>query len=172
MIRRLMLRSVDRQERKLGESLEYFRHMIRASIPAALKFGLFMPMAEHRKQLPAMPYWVARLVAAQTEDCGSCVQIEVNLALQNGVSADTVRAVLEGRPGDLPDGGGDAYAFATAVVAGSGAEGPHRERLRERYGEPGLVELAMGIAAARVFPTTKRALGYAVSCSAVDLRIP
>lgn len=44
-------------------------------------------------------------------------------------------------------------------------------RLRERYGEEGLVELALAIASARVFPVTKRALGYALSCSKVEVRV-
>ncbi len=172
MIRRLMLHGVARQERKLGASLEYIRHIIRASVPAALKFGMFTPMAEHRKLLPAVPYWVARLVATQREDCGTCVQIEVNLALEDGVPGDVVRATLDGNLESLPDEAREAYAFAQAVLAATDSEGPHRERLRELYGEAGLVELALGMAAARVFPVTKRALGYAVSCSAVDLRVP
>ena len=46
-----------------------------------------------------------------------------------------------------------------------------RERVRERYGEEGLVELALGIAAARVFPVVKRALGYATSCALVKVKI-
>jgi hypothetical protein len=38
-------------------------------------------------------------------------------------------------------------------------------------GDEGLVEMALAIASCRVFPITKRALGYAVSCSAVAVRV-
>jgi hypothetical protein len=35
----------------------------------------------------------------------------------------------------------------------------------------GLVELALAIASARVFPIAKRALGYATSCTLVDAKV-
>lgn len=46
-----------------------------------------------------------------------------------------------------------------------------RALLNSRYGEEGLVELALGIAAARVFPVTKRAFGYATSCALVEIQV-
>ena len=62
----------------------------------------------------------------------------------------------------------DVVRYAESVV--TSAEDPElREALRARYGEAGLVELALGIAAARVFPTVKRALGHAQACSLVPL---
>jgi len=33
------------------------------------------------------------------------------------------------------------------------------------------VELSLSIAAARLFPITKRALGYAMSCSPADVKV-
>jgi hypothetical protein len=46
---------------------------------------------------------------------------------------------------------------------------PLRESLRARLGEEALIELSFAIAAARVFPTVKRGLGYATSCALVEL---
>ncbi|MGH9900733.1 MAG: hypothetical protein ACRD68_02730, partial [Pyrinomonadaceae bacterium] len=131
----------------------------------------FTPLASHRRRLPAAAYRVARIVATRDEDCGTCVQIEVNLARKDGVPVEIIRAVLKGCPDDLPPELGDVYRFATAVVEASGEEEELRQRVRGRYGEEGLVELALGIAAARVFPVTKRALGYAKSCALVDVRV-
>jgi hypothetical protein len=99
------------------------------------------------------------------------VQIAVNQAKKAGVPADTIRAVLDGRLDDLPEDLRDAYRFADAVVRASGDEGPFRERIRQRYGDEGLIELALAIASCRVFPTVKRALGYAVSCSTVPVTV-
>jgi alkylhydroperoxidase family enzyme len=171
MIRKLILRRLDAEERSLGESLDYLRHVVRTSLPSFIKFALFTPLSQHRRKLPPAPYRVARIVATQDEDCGTCVQIEVNLARKDGVPAEFVRAVLDGRPEGLPPELEEVYRFAKAVVGASGEEGELRERLRERYGEEGLVELALGIAAARVFPVTKRALGYATSCALVEVRV-
>ena len=171
MLRKLILKQLDRQERALGESLDYARHIARTSLPAFFKFALFTPLARHRRKLPAAAYRVARIVATRDEDCGTCVQIEVNLARRDGVPAGVIRATLADRLDDLPPELADVHRFASAVVGASGAEGEMRERLRARYGEEGLVDLALGIAAARVFPVTKRALGYATSCRLVKVEV-
>jgi hypothetical protein len=44
-----------------------------------------------------------------------------------------------------------------------------REQLQNRYGDAGLVELALAISSSQVYPITKRALGYATSCAKVTL---
>ena len=172
MIRRLIRTQLDATERKLGESLDYLRHVLRVSLRAFFKFGLFMPLAEHRRVLAPAPYRVARLVATRDEDCGACVQIEVNLAVAEGVDPDVLRATVQARPDDLPEELGEVYRFAESVARADGAEAAPRERVRARYGEEGLVELALAIAAARVFPVTKRALGYATSCRDVEIDVP
>jgi alkylhydroperoxidase family enzyme len=171
MLRRFILGRIAAAERELGVPLEYCRYMIRVSLRASLKFAKFLAVDEYRRVLPAGPMYVARIVAVRDEDCGTCVQIAVNQAKKAGVAADVLRAVLDGRPEDLPEELGDAYRFAEAVVTQSGEEDALRERIRLRYGDEGLVEMALAIASCRVFPVTKRALGYAVSCSAVTLRV-
>jgi hypothetical protein len=95
----------------------------------------------------------------------------VNLARSAGVRAEVLRAAVKQLPDELPAELADVYRFAQAVVEAQGAEGEWRERVRERYGEEALVELALAIAAARVFPTTKRALGYATSCALVQIEV-
>jgi alkylhydroperoxidase family enzyme len=172
MLRQLILKQLDAEERKLGGvSLDYLRHIARTSLRSFFKFALFTPLAKHRRRLPPDAYHVARLVATQHEDCGTCVQIEVNLALRAGVRAEVLRAAVKRQPDALPAELADVYRFAQGVVEAAGAEGEWRERVRERYGEEALIEMALGIAAARVFPTTKRALGYATSCVLVHVEV-
>lgn len=171
MLRRLILKQLAAEERKLGGSLDYLRHVARTSLPAFFKFALFTPLAAHRRKLPPDAYHVARLVATQHEDCGTCVQIEVNLALRQGIAPEVLRAAVKRRPDELPAALADVYRFAQAVVEAGGAEDEWRERVRAHYGEEALVEMALDIAAARVFPTTKRALGYATSCALVNVEV-
>jgi len=171
MIRNLILKQLAREERSLGESLDYVRHILRTSLPAFFKFALFTPLSQHRRKLPPTPYRVARIVATRDEDCGTCVQIEVNLARRDGVPDDVIHAVLNDRHEDLMPELAEIYRFTKAVVEASGDEEELRQRIRERYGEEGLVELALGMAAARVFPVTKRALGYATSCALVEIKV-
>ena len=52
MIRYLILKQLDKQERSLGESVDYVRHILRSSLIAFFKFALFTPLAQHRRNLP------------------------------------------------------------------------------------------------------------------------
>jgi alkylhydroperoxidase family enzyme len=171
MIRWVIEKRISAAERKLGVPADYMRHILRTSLGAFFKFVKIMPLAEYRRACPREAFHVARLVATRDEDCGTCVQIEVNLARHDAVPAGVLEAVLASRPDDLPAQLADVYHFAQEVVTASGAEGPYRERIRRHYGEAALVELAMTMAACRVFPITKRALGYAKSCSQVHVQV-
>jgi alkylhydroperoxidase family enzyme len=171
MLRRLILARIATAEKEWGVPLEYCRFIVRVSLRAFFKFAKFLAVDEYRRVLPPGPCYVARIVALRHEDCGTCVQIAVNQAKKAGVPAEILRAVLDGKLDDLPEELRDAYRFAEAVVTANGEEDALRERIRLRYGDEGLIEMALAIASCRVFPITKRALGYAVGCSAVAVRV-
>ena len=171
MLRRFILGRIASAEKDLGVPLEYCRYILRVSLRASFKFAKFLAVDEYRRVLPPGPCYVARIVAVRHEDCGTCVQIAVNQARKAGVPAEQLRAVLDGKLDGLPEELTDAYRFAEAVVTANGEEDAWRERIRLRYGDEGLIEMALAIASCRVFPITKRALGYAVSCSDVAVRV-
>jgi len=170
MLKSVILKVLAREERKLGGSLDYARHILRTSLRAFFKFGRVIPLSEYRRVLPVDAHFTARIVATRDEDCGTCVQIEVNLARRAGMSADLLESVLAERPDDLPLELAEVYRFARAVVKARDDE-ELRAKMRQRYGEEGLVELALAMAACRVFPIVKRTLGYAKSCSLVEVRV-
>lgn len=165
MLRRLALKLIENQERALGVPLDYLRHIAHLSLPALAKIGLLAPLGNHRRTLPADALHVARLLATLHEDCGDCVQIAVNMAHKDRVSPEIVRAVLDRQPKDLPIELNGVYRFTEAVLNRTGDDDWLRDQLRNIYGDEAVVELALAIATARFFPTTKRALGYAKSCS-------
>lgn len=164
MLRSLILWRLGRAEKQLGASIDYLRFMVKASLPAFFKFAKIIPLSAYRRALPAEAHALGGLVATREADCGGCVQIGVNLARQGGVPADHIRATLEGRYDELPVALREVCQFALAVVRNTPDAGELRERVRQHYGDAGLVELSMAIAFAQVFPTTKRGLGFAESC--------
>jgi alkylhydroperoxidase family enzyme len=171
MLRRFILSRIAAVEKQWGVSLEYCRFVVRTSLRATFKFAKFLAVDEYRRVLPTGPFYVGRIVAVRDVDCGSCVQIAVNQARKAGVPAEVLRAALDGNLDDLPEELRESYRFAEAVVTANGEEDALRERLRLRYGDEGLIEMALAIAVCRTFPTIKRALGYAVSCSEVTVRV-
>lgn len=166
----LVMRRLAAMERQLGVSLEYLRHLYRVSPRLFFKFARAAPLANCRRALPKAPFHIAALAAVKREDCGTCVQIGVNMALGDGVDPEQIRAAVEGRVDDLPDDLADVYRFAEAVSAASGDEELYREAIRTRWGEEAIAELALAIAGSRIFPTVKRTLGYATSCSKIAIQ--
>ena len=171
MLRWLMRRGLDREERNVGESVDYLRHMVDVSPGAFLRFASIMPFANSRKVLPVEAWFVAQVVTLQAEDCGTCLQIGVNLARQNNVDAALLRAVLSGEVDAMSEEIADVYRFTKAVLGSTGEEDALREVLRGRYDDRGLIELSYAIASSRIPPTVKRTLGYAKSCSIVPVQV-
>ena len=162
-MRKLILKQIDKQERVLGASLDWLRALVSASLVGFLRF-LLLTLGYHRQRLPKNAWYVARLAATLHEDRGSCAQMVVNLARKDGVSRVLVNSVMHDQPERLSDELADVYHFTQSVLRQTD-DGTLRETLRSRYGEQGLVELALAIATSRIIPTTKRALGYAQSCA-------
>lgn len=172
MIRWFIHRQIDRQEKILGESLDYARHILDTSLKAFMKFAKIMPFAAYRRKLPADAASIAHLVAARDEDCGTCVQIAINVAIAEGINPDWLQAALDDRSDGLPAELAEVYRFADHVVRNTGQESELRETLRERYGDEALIELALAISGSRVYPMVKRVLGYAKSCAVAKPHVP
>jgi alkylhydroperoxidase family enzyme len=171
MLRWLIGRKLDAEEKKLGESIDYIRHVVAVSPGAFFRFCSILPFANSRKVLPTDAWFVAQIVAAHDEDCGTCVQIVVNLARRERVDPALLRAAVAGNLHEMSPEMADVYQFAKAVVTATGGEDALRETLRRRYGERGLIELSYAIAASRIPPIVKRALGYAKSCRLVTVEV-
>jgi len=170
MIQTLINRQIGALEIQLGEPLEYLRYIGAHARRALFKFGLFMPLASHRRVVPVDALSVAHLVASRHQDCGTCVQIALNVAAQNGVPDAVMQAAWQGLPEALLPELADVYRFAVAVVEQDDeAADALRERIRTHYGDEGLVELALAIATAQVFPIAKRGLGFAKSCTLMEI---
>lgn len=161
---------IEAAERKVGQRLDYLRDMAAASPGAFYKFLLFAPFAAHRKAVSATGYYLACIGALQHEDCGPCLQIAVDQAVANGVPERVISAALAGGSALTPEQ--RLYLeFGRAVAANA----PETEELRlflaGTLPAAAMVDLAIGIASARMFPALKRGLGHAQSCSIVQVKV-
>ena len=171
MIASMTDRVLRQQEEAVGESMDYLRDVARASRSALFKFGLFAPLARHRTAASPAALAVARLVATRHEDCGPCLQTCVRLASGDGVDAEVIRAVLASRPEDLDAPLARVYRYAEAVASAALEATELAAEIAAEQGEKALVDLALAIASVRVFPTLKRGLGYAQSCSLITIEV-
>lgn len=168
MIRWFLNRRLNQMERYLGAPVDETRYILKHSVKALLAYGGLGRISRYPGPIPADVYAAAKIAAYRQEDCGSCLQITVNLARKAGVPAELMRDLIAGRTKALPEPLRDVYRFAEEQA--NRVDNPDlRERLRQRYGDHGLIALALAITSARTFPTLKRALGYATSCSRMEI---
>jgi alkylhydroperoxidase family enzyme len=164
-MRFLLGKVIDVMEARLGASMEYLRYVLRVSKRAFLAFLGTALLDSYRSRMPRAARHIARIVATQADDCGPCVQICVNMARAEVVPTSIIHDALHARLDRLPADLADVHRYALAVCAWEGDLDEARERIRRKFGDEGVVDLALAIASARVFPVTKRALGYAQNCS-------
>ena len=170
MLRAVARRLVQRAERRLGVGLDYVHEIARIDIRLLARYNRVFGFLDPNRHSPVAAYHVARLRGALAADCGTCVEIEVNLATKAGMEDATIDATLAGRFDELPDAIAAVARLTDAVVNDREDEPSAREIVRNEFGEAGLVELAFAMNGAALLPGIKRAMGYATACDVDVLR--
>ncbi len=163
MIRRLLHSIIRRFEKRYGYDATYLHEVADISVGAFMKLGLAQAMNTHREGVPLDALFAARITAVRFEDCGPCAQLMINMALKAGVEPTMVHAIVVRDTDRMSDDAALGMRFADAVLAHASTDVTRAAALA-RFGEKGLVTLACSIAATRIYPTMKRALGHAHTC--------
>jgi AhpD family alkylhydroperoxidase len=161
---------IDSAEKQLGTPIDEMRYLADHSLPAFRRWSSTREIANYHHVLPPEVYYVAKIAVYRLEDCGSCLQIVTHMALKSGVSREIVRAALDGKAEMLSGELQAVYGFAHSQAIGEEDPGM-RESIKQKYGDKGLIELAIGIASARTFPAFKRALGFAKRAAEVPVDV-
>jgi hypothetical protein len=148
----------------------YMLDILEASPRAFFPFSWMSGLAAHREEVSREAWYAAKLVATLAEDCGPCTQLVVTMAEREGVSPASLRSVLAGDEAGMPPDAALGFKFAQAALQRDVASLEHlRAEVVSRWGKKGLVSLALTIAASRVFPAVKYALGHGHACTRVSL---
>lgn len=152
---------------KYGYEVDYMLHILHDHPEAFAAFNAVIPLANCRQEAPLDVFFVAKLAGFQQSDCGACLQLSIRLALEAGVSRAIVEGVIKGSP-TLPPELEEVRRFVRSLDDYSAETNALRESIRQRYGERTLIEIALVVTAAQLFPRVKRALGYFESCQLMD----
>jgi hypothetical protein len=164
----LVRRQIAKFEREFDYDVTYVREIYDASPRAFFRFSRISGLAEHREDVPLEAWFAAKIAAALAEDCGPCTQLVVTMAEREGVIPATLRSILSGEITTMPPDAALGFRFARSVLERDIAEGDRlRSEVVSRWGRKGLVSLALTIAASRVFPAVKYALGHGHACTRV-----
>lgn len=170
MLKWITKRVARKFESQIGVDLPYAQEMADLAPSVHWKMMLMRPAMGHRRVVPPADWHLAQLAAVQAEDCGPCVQIAVNFSLMDKVDPALLEAALAG--GEQLSGDAKlAYDYGRAVATSAPDMLELIDRAQARWGREGLMELALAVAYAGVYPRLKRGWGYAVSCSKIDIAV-
>jgi hypothetical protein len=154
-------------EREHGYDAAYMHEVLDTDVGAFLKFARATGVGGYRKDVPLEVYVAAQLTSSVLADCGPCTQLGVGLALEAGVPAATIAAVIRGDDAALPPEVALGARFARAILARDAAAEACREEVLRRWGPRAVLALALGVMAAQLYPTLKYALGHGKACTRV-----
>ncbi len=107
----------------------------------------------------------------RVEDCGACTQLNVRMALEQGVDPELLKALLDASR-ELPESLKRVEQYVKQVL---GSEELVQEdlvdSLRADFGRQGFLELALCITGCRIFTTFKKALLKNQSCQIVRVEV-
>ena len=156
-------------EREFSYDASYLRAVLAARPMTFLQFGLATSLVR-RRDAPAEALAAAGIVATLREDCGPCTQIGLDIAVKGGMDRKVLRAILAADEAGMGETAALAYRFAQASLDRDMATAdPLRDEIVRRWGERGLVAIALTITTTRMYPTLKYALGFGKSCSKVTV---
>ncbi len=156
-------------ERAFSYDASYLRAVLAARPTTFLQLSLATSLVR-RRDAPAEALAAAGIVATLREDCGPCTQIGVDIAVKGGMDRKVLRAILAGDEAGMGETAALAYRFAQASLDRDMATAdPLRDEIVRRWGERGLVAIALTITTTRMYPTLKYALGFGKSCSKVTV---
>ncbi|WP_424630846.1 hypothetical protein [Bradyrhizobium sp. SYSU BS000235] len=164
-MRRFIMRRVLRAfSKRYNYDAGYLELMLDEAPSAFFKFAKIAAVSRHREIVPVEAYFAAKLVGALKEDCGPCVQLVVDMALEAGMPNNQVEAVLRGDVSAMTGPTAIAFHFAGATVQRSLDADGYRDVVRAEWSDKGVVELTLALTISRVFPMLKAGLGYAALC--------
>jgi hypothetical protein len=165
----LVRRRIQAFEKSFDYDASYLHEMAKLNRNALYALQRATGLGAVRGDVPTDVFYAAKLTVALHEDCGPCVQLVANMATQAGVAPQSVAAVLQGDWAKLPETVALSAQFARATLERTPELDALRDALELKVGRAGLMSLALAIAAARIYPGIKYALGYGQHCQRVTV---
>jgi hypothetical protein len=167
MLRWIARRRLGAFEKAFGYDASYMHEMLNASWKAFSHFLPVSKMSQYREDVPLDAWHAAKIVAIVSEDCGPCSQLSVQMAAMDGIAPAQLKAIVEGDEQAMTADALLGWRFARAVLAHAPEADDLREEVMRRWGERAVLSLALGIAAMRVYPTVKYAMGHGKACTKI-----
>jgi hypothetical protein len=168
MLKWLFHRESRKLETKYGYDATYMHELADLSESAFLRFAMIQTAGGTFRGGAAPNAWFAAGIAgALVEDCGPCVQIASDIAMEQGMNGEIIKQLLSGAPTDADAQLG--FDYARALLHASENLDDLRETIAAKWGKPALIALTLRAMTGRNFPVMKRAMGHAKTCQKVRI---
>lgn len=165
MLKWFLHRTIRKMEARYSYDAAYMHEMLDATLSGARRFVKIQNAGTWHGAAPANAWWAAGIAAALVEDCGPCVQIGTDMAVEGGMDGNIIKALLSGAPTNADAQLG--FDYARALLTGSDKLDDLRQKAENKWGKAALIALSLRAMTARNYPILKRALGHAKTCQRV-----
>src|SRR5690242_1295273 len=100
MVKRFVHRYIRKMEARYGYDATYMHELVDTSFAGFRRFMKIQSAGNWRGGAPSNAWWAAGLAGALIEDCGPCVQIGTDMAVEAGMNGEIIKALLSGTPTD------------------------------------------------------------------------
>lgn len=163
------MKFIDDFEAHYNYDCTYLRRLAEMAPEAFDTFVGFMPMGKVGASLSPDMLWTAKIAAMLTEDCGACVQLNIDMALEAGVEGELIKKIIE-NPEGLDEDLRVIHKFSQAVARNYDDHHKWQQAAAQILSPLQLGELAVAISSTKIYPTIKRALGEFKSCQLYSLK--
>lgn len=149
----------------------YMKEMLKENPNAYASFEAFLPMASFKEKTPLDVLFVVKITSMKNEDCGACLQLNVDMAIEAGVDKEIIKEVVFNEGKNLSEELKDVYHFTLAVGNNETVQNNLYDKINKRYSKDIMTEIALAIASSKVFPAIKRVMNDFHTCSMIQLKV-
>lgn len=166
LVGRIVAAMVATMRKRYNYDGSYLEEVASVSGGGAVRLML-LPLFSQYRAGASVDLWAGAAAGSTRDgDCGPCLQLVVDMALESGADAQRLHAALA-QQFDAAGDTGLGYRFAQAVIHDGAELQEVRNEIQHRFGEQALVSLSITAATARSWPVIKRGLGHGQACQAV-----
>ncbi len=170
MIRYFLKMGIGQFAKRYNYDADYMSHVVETSTMAGVRLSLLPLYSQFRGPKEAQDVWAgAMLGSTQEGDCGPCVQLIVDMALEAGVPAEQLALCLQGDASAAGDVG-LGFRFSQAAIANTPALEEFRAEIDKRFGSAAVTAASFAASSGRIYPVLKRGLGFGQTCSNVQVK--
>ena len=145
MISRILKKQVAGFGDRYGYDIGYMQDLVDTDRRGAVQLLLAGAFTRRRFGLPAAPYFAAKITATRHADCGSCLKLAIDMAVEAVVPLAAIRQLLLGTEGEAPPEMELAARYARAVLDNDPSLLEVIEECTRRWAKRGLAGLTAAV---------------------------